>query len=271
MQEKTLSTLAELEYEINQLRLLILSKRKHQYQVLPIPLFRGQCAKWPLKTTLERYSDKEYSIKSYNKVLTIISSAVSSYTDRSWEIDHEPVIYVDSLFNPPNYEFMAYVRHHGFPSPLLDWTRSLYVALFFAYQNASEGELVAIYTYIESLRSMKINTVGAPIISELGPYVATHRRHFLQQGQYTVAVQQLKGNDGVYCSHELAFRDKDNEEQDILYKFTLPGALRYSVLSKLEEMNINAFTLYGNEDSLMSTLAFKEIMQRNQLSQTHEF
>jgi hypothetical protein len=92
MQEKALSTLAELEYAIDQLRQLILSKRKHQYQVLSTPLFRGQSAKWPLKTTLERYSDKEYSITSYNKVLAVISSAVSSYTDRSWEIDHVPVI-----------------------------------------------------------------------------------------------------------------------------------------------------------------------------------
>lgn len=136
--------------------------------------------------------------------------------DRSWEIDHEPVI--DDIFfsRPPNYEFMAYFRHHGFPSPLLDWTRSLYVALFFAYQNASEGELVAIYAYIESLSSMEIDTVGAPIISELGPYVATHRRHFLQQGQYTVAVQP-KVNDWFYCGHELAFRHKGSAITDPSY------------------------------------------------------
>jgi hypothetical protein len=82
-----------------------------------------------------------------------------------------------------------------------------------------------------------------------------------------VAVQP-KVNDGLYCRHELAFQHKGSEEQDVLYKFTLPCALRYSVLSKLEEMNINAFTLYASEDSLMSTLAFKEIMQRNQSSLT---
>lgn len=34
---------------------------------------------------------------------------------------------------PPGYEFMIYLRHHGFPSPLLDWSRSPYVAAFFCF------------------------------------------------------------------------------------------------------------------------------------------
>lgn len=52
--------------------------------------------------------------------------------------------------------------------------------------------------------------------------------------------------------------------QDVIFKFTLPGALRNDILRKLQEMNINAYTLLGDENSLMSTLAFKEITMREE-------
>lgn len=32
-----------------------------------------------------------------------------------------------------SYGFMTRLRHHGFPSPLLDWPQSPYIAAFFAF------------------------------------------------------------------------------------------------------------------------------------------
>jgi hypothetical protein len=32
-----------------------------------------------------------------------------------------------------SYDFMTRLRHHGFPSPLLDWPQSPYTAAFFAF------------------------------------------------------------------------------------------------------------------------------------------
>lgn len=263
METNKLHNLNELETKVTELRNSLKNNRSHEYQVISNSLFRGQSnSNWGLETTLERYTEKEYSVPMYNTTLWAIAPAISAFTDKEWPIDPDEVLSKDSFHTPPSYEFMAYARHHGFPSPLLDWSQSLYVSLFFAYKEAKPNQDVAIYAYVESLHSGKSGWAGAPQICELGPYVKTHKRHFAQQGQYTIAVKE-KGNTWVYCSHKDAFEESKGRDQDLLYKFSLPGNLKDEILAKLNEMNINAFTLYASEESLMETLAYKEITLRN--------
>ena len=263
MEVRDLDSINDLEREIENLRKLIKDSKRNEYQLLSKTLFRGQRnAEWDLETTLERYSEKAYFVEEFNETLWAIAPATTSFTGKDWIFDRE-ISLSDTYFScPPNYEFMSYTRHHGFPSPLLDWSQSMYVALFFAFQNAKASDRVAIFCYVESLSSGKSGWVGAPQICELGPYVKSHQRHFTQQAQYTVAVKK-KDKKWVYCPHKEAFDESKGLEQDLLYKFTLPGSLRDDVLTKLHEMNINAFTLYSTEESLMEMLAYKEISMRN--------
>ena len=48
-------------------------------------------------------------------------------------------------------------------------------------------------------------------------------------------------------------------QQDVLRKFNIPWSERQKVLKLLDEYNLNAFSLFGSEESLMETLAFREI------------
>lgn len=98
-------------------------------------LYRGQSdAKWQLQSTLKRHqkSKKKRSKitwKEYHYVLRAIKTTVESYLEKTINFP-EDFEERTSPGPPPGYEFMIYTRHHGFPSPLLDWSRSPYVALF---------------------------------------------------------------------------------------------------------------------------------------------
>ena len=51
----------------------------------------------------------------------------------------------------------------------------------------------------------------------------------------------------------------ENPDQDVLWKFTIPACEKLKVLELLDEYNLNAYSLFGSEESLMETMALKEV------------
>lgn len=201
-------------------------------------------------------------MNEYYHLMRTVQSTVSTLSANTpvlgeWE---QPKVEIPSP--PPGYEFMVYCRHHGFPSPLLDWTRSPYVAAFFAFQNARRKEgNVAIYVFEEYLGDGKEGLSGAPTIVGCGPNVAAHRRHYVQQCEYTIC-KKRDGDLWIYYNHEEALVDRV-VAQDYLAKYLLPVGERDEVLEKLDLMNINAHSLFGSEEALMDTLAYREMEKRD--------
>lgn len=256
-------------------------RAKHPYVRIPDLLFRGQReANWTLETTLERYKPSSLTLGHYYTSIWAALPQIEAHTQQRWEIelpntyrdktrDSDAGFYFKAQF--PGYDYMCYLRHHGFPSPLLDWTRSPYIAAFFAFrkEGAPNGR-VAIYVYRETDAGSKAGMLGAPGIEVRGPYVRTHRRHFLQQCQYTVCMQ-YKGlapaGEWHYASHEAVFAVQPTglqlAGQDQLWKFTLPRSERERVLTYLDEHNLNAYSLFGSEEALMEMMARRELLTRS--------
>ncbi|WP_337288850.1 FRG domain-containing protein [Candidatus Methylomirabilis sp.] len=225
------------------------------------PLFRGQSNQsWPPLTTLERFSAKSWSIKRYHRLLQSVGPAVFSLTSKAWNLGEDPDNVDQSRhIPPPAYEFMIYLRHYGFPSPLLDWSRSPYVAAFFAFEHQPDCEAVAVYVFQEYLGYPKLFSGDGASIIGLGSYVITHERHYAQLCEYTICKKPVD-KDYVYCNHEEALRDRV-VPQDSLRQYIIPVTERQSFLRKRESMNIHAYSLFRDETSLMQTLAYREIEQ----------
>jgi hypothetical protein len=253
----------------------VLEVREKRYPRKERILFRGQSdSEWRLETTLERESSDRFDVFKYWARANQCMSEIQSFTGKRWkEMSHTDAQNtikdeLDSMTLPPlpQYDYLVYLRHYAFPSPLLDWSVSPYVAAYFAFSNRqaanSDGRQeetgkVAIYSYIETPEGSKGLYEGGPMITPLSPVVTTDARHFAQQAVYTVATkwsEERRCHD--FCPHDKVF-EKNRPQQDVLTKITLPASERKAALNDLKDHNINHFTLFQSEDSLVRAMSMK--------------
>jgi len=228
-------------------------------------LFRGQSnSSWSLTTTLERAGKEGMAYCDYYRLIGTVKPAIESLTDHKWSFPDYSLAMeksfqdYDEFARFPRdevYNYLVYLRHHGFPSPLLDWSHTPQVAAFFAFADAGAAENCSIFAYRESF-GIKTRTSTKPQMRRIGPYVQTDPRHFRQQSDYTICggfdtQWSFRPHDEVFLANQ--------PSQDVLWKFNIPTAERNKVLTLLNEYNLNAFSLFGSEESLMQTLWFKEV------------
>ncbi len=256
MKRIDLKTWEEFQTQVSQLDKVRSERKSATGRYVSEYLFRGQSdSLWSLKTTLERYTGRLLTLLEYYRVLCRAKPQIESFTDASWDKIPSLTEYTNQIGSEgylplgvfPAYEYFIYLRHFGFPSPLLDWTRSPYVAAYFA----------------EYTTGQKYGGSNKPKITGLGPYVRGHRRHFQQQSQYTICTIHRDGKH-CYARHDDAFA-ANSEDQDELWRFDIPASERMNFLKRLEQHNITAFSLFGSEESLMETLSFREILSRTDL------
>lgn len=272
MDTQTLSTWEDFKAAVSKLRADCQQRQEANPEMrLSMPSFRGHASKdWKLETTLERAGHLDMPLRRYGHLMARTAPEINTLANRNFKVPN--VAEFDAWLGevertsyfppgaPPGYDFMVYLRYHGFPSPLLDWTDSEFVAAYFAFIDASErtDEHVAIFAYMEYATGSKISSALAPSIVGTGPYVMTHPRHFTQQARYTYC--RRYDQQWSYASHELAFGGdvlSIHGHQDALIKYVLPVSERKAVLDELRRYNLTPYSLFQTEESLMKTMALK--------------
>lgn len=261
--EGSVSSWPEFEVKITEI--------KEKYATSPTPiLYRGHAdSNWKLETTLERHSKSLWKVEDYVKLALRCAPEIESFTNRRWDlmeiaqVESEIKKHIDGIFaHIPEMDFLIYLRHHSFPSPLLDWTFSPYIAAFFALSEPKKVENAAVFAFVKAPLGVESGFFGEPRIKSFRTGFRTHRRHFLQQATYTVCTEFKEERDQrsshTFVSHERVC-ERASGRQDIVIKIDISRTKRVEFLSRLNESNINEFSLFQSEEALMKTLAFKEI------------
>ena len=243
--------------------------------------YRGQPdATWHLETTLERYFGPNFAVSSYYSEIKTIQHRIETFTDNNWDLPasfkyHNQLKSGENILNKTLIDYLQYLRHFGYPSPLLDWSYSPYVAAYFAFRElASKAKSIAIHEFFAVselgenpyyIKSSKENTPA--VICPIRGSSQRTKRHHLQQSAYTYCIKKINGR-YCYVSHEdpdILPTEETERSGEWVVKYIIPASERLNALRSLEAYNINAYSLLGTEDSLLETLSLQTYRKRERL------
>ena len=170
--------------------------------------------------------------------------------------------------DPDHYQLMAIARHAGIPTRLLDWSRSAYVAAYFACEvaargTATPGESVHVWA-LDSLRlcsPISIDRKETKLVSDVKVLKEGNYNMIAQQGMFTTTVTPLRGWSGDAETKPLEQRvteqvrraeiDTRRQLAGTLLRISLPVEHAPTVLKFLRNHGISRSTMFPGYDAIV--------------------
>ncbi len=201
-------------------------------------IFRGQRdSDWPLSTSLDRLIERikpEIDIDStYDFLITEFVKSIRGRTQTQKGLLAE------------GDELWALGQHYGLATPLLDWSKSIYVAVFFAFEDPTPSA-----SGWRSVYALHQNSVEK--ILEKHNSKKYYRDKFAFVDPVTDHNPRLISQSGLFTRQPIGFNFsewiqknfKGQNEAPYLMKISIPDSERLNVLKHLRQMNIHHGTLF---------------------------
>ncbi|MGM9969691.1 MAG: FRG domain-containing protein [Anaeroplasma sp.] len=199
-------------------------------------LFRGLSNEnYELISTFDRlFSTKTYEERNriFNSIVDDFFNSCSQKMEKIEKLDESGKI--------------AFARHYGLPTRYLDWSKSIYVAAFFAFASIDMQDMdghVVIYA-LDKTANIINEVSGIKIVMPKNDY---NYRQYSQQGAYTVL------NSFHKSIEDFLLNAMDLIDKPVLYKIYIPKSEFYNALKDLNFMNISYKTLQDDFEGYART------------------
>ena len=142
------------------------------------------------------------------------------------------------------YQLDLLARHHGLPSPLLDWTQSPFVAAYFALIDPAHDEHIAIWSL--DLSKADVTSGEFELINDQEKLL-WNKRALRQRGAFLYVSSFTRSLEDILGS--------------ALTKFVIPigRESRQNALDELDEMMINGTNLFEDYEGAAQTAASRTV------------